>query len=542
MKKLALLLALVTALQISAQTSVTAELWQKDLRFLQKIVHGQFPFLFKKVTAAEFDKEIEEFYKVIPSLQEHEIVVGFSRIIALFKYGHTRMGYGSSPVPFHHIPIDFYEFKDGLYIKSAHKEHKRIVGAKIVALQGVPIDKVLQLVAPTVPIENSQFFKAYGLNNLTFPEVLHAQGVTDSLLEAFTLTLEKEGEQFEYSLASTTDADAQMKYGELVKGTDWVDERDTIVTPYYLKNLEKTYYYEYLPEEKTVYVRHSRIRNDASENVADFYTRVLDFIDNNDVEKLVLDVRLNGGGNNFLNKPIIQGIIKNEKINIRGKFFVITGRRTFSAAQSLINELDNYTNVLFVGEPSSENINFYGDNKRVILPSSGLPVYLSFAWWQDKPQWENADFIAPHYPVEMTYSNYIQNQDVVLQRVLDFSADNFTLEPEAYLLELYEEKGYDEVVAQTKKMITNTAYSFYDFQTEFDNQAYILLGNNNEKALMLFNLNTNLFPKDPNTWYNLAQAHRELNNSKESNVYYKKVIRLDPTHRLAEKAKNYLKN
>jgi len=74
-------------------------------------------------------------------------------------------------------------------------------------------------------------------------------------------------------------------------------------------------------------------------------------VEKNDVEKLVLDVRMNGGGNNQLIKPIITGIIQLKKINKKGKFFCIIGRRTFSACQNLVNELERYTEVIFVGEP-----------------------------------------------------------------------------------------------------------------------------------------------------------------------------------------------
>ncbi len=511
---------------MGAQEQLTSEKWQEDLRFLQRTVHEKYPFLFKKITAKAFDEKVEEFYVAIPNMQAHEVVVGFSRIIASFKYGHTRMGYSESPVPFHHIPIDFYEFKDGLFIKSAHKDHGTIVGAKIVAIEGVKISKALQLVAPTVPLENEQFYKGYGLNHLTFPEVLHAQGVTDSLLDRFTLTLEKDGIQFDYSIPSTTKPDAPMKYGELITGTDWVDGRDRSFTPYYLKNFDKIYYFEFLSKEKTVYVRHSRIRNDKNEKVEDFYNRVFKFIEVNDVEKFVIDVRLNGGGNNFLNKPIITGIIANTKINQPGRFFVITGRRTFSAAQSLINELDNYTNVLFVGEPSSENINFYGDNKRVILPKSGLPVYLSFAWWQDKPQWENADFIKPHYPVELTYNDYVTNQDPVLKTILDFYPTNFTMEPLVYLNQLFEEGKSKKAITAAQRMAKDYAYSFIDFEREISNKAFILLGNDNERALFFFELATEVFQISQNTWANLGQAQWETGNFEGAKNSFKKVLNL----------------
>lgn len=170
---------------------------------------------------------------------------------------------------------------------------------------------------------------------------------------------------------------------------------------------------------------------------------------------MVLDVRLNGGGNNYKNKPIVTGIIESKKINKIGKFIVILGRRTFSACQNLVNELDNYTNVIFIGEPTSENINFYGDNNRVELPNSKIPAYLSFAWWQDKPQWENDDWLAPHIAVDMRFEEYRTNQDPVLDTALAFSDDNFITDPMRYMTNLYMAGKMEQLATDTKRMIND---------------------------------------------------------------------------------------
>jgi len=524
MKKIISSLLFLLVFSGFSQSNVSIQEWQEDLRFLQKTVNEQYSFLFKKVKASEFNEAVESFYQAIPAMEQHEIVVGFSRIIALFKYGHTRMAYSDSPVQFHSIPVEFYRFNDGLYIKSAHKDYQNIIGGKVHKIQDVAIDKVMKAVYPTVPVENAMFFDAYGLDHMTIPEVLHAQGITEQLELEMTLLLEKDDKEFEYTLKATTDLWPPMHYGEVKPDSDWVNGRNKSQTPLYLKNFDKIYYYEYLEESKTVYVRHSRIQNDKTEDVKDFYNRIFEFIESNDVEKFVMDVRLNGGGNNFLNKPIITGIISNKKINQPGKFFVITGRRTFSAAQSLINELDNYTDVLFVGEPSSENINFYGDNKRVVLPKSGLPVYLSFAWWQDKSQWQNADYIKPHYPVEMTYENYISNQDVVLNAALDFESVNFVMKPMEYLTELFEQGRFDEVAKEGVRMANDPAYSFVDFEREFNSVGSVMMGNNNEGALLVFELAVKVFPESQNTWGNLAQTQWEMGDFENAKKSCEKVL------------------
>ena len=540
MKRIHIVLALILSTVTYSQETITAEAWQEDVRFLQEKVGEQYPFLFKKVSKSSFDTAIEDFYRAIPKMEQHEIVVGFSRIIALFKYGHTRMSFGDAPVPFHSIPVEFYRFRDGMRIKSAHKKYKDIIGATVLAIEGMPLDKVREAVYPTVPVENALFFDAYGLDHLTIPEVLHAQGITLTLQRDITLTLEKNGMQFNRTLSATKKLWPPMRFGEIRPGSDWVNDRDATMTPLYLKHFDKVYYVEYLKEEKTVYVRHSRIQDDKTESVEDFYNRVFAIIDNNEVEKFVLDVRLNGGGNSFLNKPIITGIIANKKINRPGRFFVITGRRTFSAAQRLINELDNYTNVLFAGEPSSENINFYGDNKKVVLPNSKLPVYLSFAWWQDKAQWQNADYIKPHYPVEMTYGEYITNQDPALETILRFNPYNFTLEPIAYLTKLFDADKVMEAQKEIRHMVAEPAYGFFDFERELNNKAFIMLGNDNGKALFLFELATLAFPDSQNSWVNLAQAQLETGNYMDAKKACEKVLLISSEGGPAKSAKRML--
>ena len=107
--------------------------------------------------------------------------------------------------------------------------------------------------------------------------------------------------------------------GYVHQNENWLDARDQSTIPLYLQHLDKVYFSEYLAKEKAMYVRHSRIRDEAEESTKDFYTRVFNEIETNDTEKLIIDLRLNGGGNNYLNKEVIKGLIKTEKI--KGQVF-----------------------------------------------------------------------------------------------------------------------------------------------------------------------------------------------------------------------------
>ena len=260
------------------------------------------------------------------------------------------------------------------------------------------------------------------------------------------------------------------------------------------------------------------------------------------MDKLILDLRLNGGGNNYKNKPVVTGIIETEKINKPGKFMVIIGRRTFSACQNLVNELSNYTNAVFIGEPTAENINFYGDNRPVLLPNTKTNAYLSFAWWQDKPQWENADWTAPHIAVDMSFEQYRNNEDPVLQTALDFSDENFILDPMNYYRNLFTSGKIEELQSEVTRMIQDPSYQFFDFEGEFNKAGYDLLSARRfEEAVFVFTMNTQLFPESANAWDSLAEGYWKSGDIEKAKEYYNKAISLDPDGNIGANSMKMLK-
>ncbi|MGB5237715.1 MAG: S41 family peptidase [Flavobacteriaceae bacterium] len=526
-----------------AQTTLTAEEWRQDLDFLHTAVHNDYPFLFKKISAADWDAKVKDLHSAIPQMEQHEILIGLTKLVASFEYGHTLLSLRQNQVPLHRLPLVLYHFDDGIYITGVQKNYKNLLGARIISIEDMPIEKVLERVRPVIPAENDQFVKGYGINYPTIPEVLHAQGVTGELKLELSLQLEKDGKMFEEIITAMPWEEIPRQYGMIVPGKRWAGVRDVSSTPLYLKDLDKIYYFEYLPEQKTVYVRHSQIQDQEGEDIPTFYARLFDFIENNEVEKLILDVRLNGGGNNYKNKPIVTGIIANKKINQPGKFMVIIGRRTFSACQNLVNELHTYTNAIFVGEPTGENLNFYGDNRPVTLPNSEINAYLSFAWWQDKPQWENRPWLAPQIATGMTFEQYRSNQDPALEAALAFDNPDFITDPMAHLTRLYTAGKFEEVQSEALRMVKDPAYKFYDFEGEFNSAGYQLLDANDlEGAIGVFGMNTEFFPDSANTWDSLAEAYWRAGDKLKAEEYYNKAIGMDPDGAVGANAKEMLKN
>lgn len=527
----------------NAQKKLAATDWQEDLRFLQKKVHDDYPFLFKKVTAQKFDAEVEEFYANIPAMETHEIKVGLARMVSLFEYGHTQIPF-STLAKEAVLPVNLYHFEDGIFVEGVQKNHEEALGAKVLKVGATPVEEALKAIRPVVPAENDQYFKAYGLRFLTVPSVLHAQGVLPEVSNTISLTLEKNGKVFEYEFTAVPLSELSRGYAFTIPNEEWLSVRNQAETPLYLKYLnEKFYFFQFLPESKTLYVRQSSVFNDEKESLKDFYKRLFEFIDNNAIEKLVYDVRLNGGGNNYNNKQLIKGLMARPKINKRGKFFYIIGRYTFSACQNLTNEIENYTEAIMVGEPTAENKNFYGDTRKVTLPNSGINAYLSHAWWQDMPPWENKDWSIPHIAVAMNFEEYVTNQDPVLEAALNYTETGFILNPLAHLRELFIAGKYEQVKSDGLKIANDPAYQYYDFKEEFSSAGYRLLQNgDSEGGLFVLELVAAFYPKSEGSLYNLATALEQEQMLDKAKVYYKKLVDLDATSTLGKVAKRKLEN
>jgi hypothetical protein len=123
----------------------------------------------------------------------------------------------------------------------------------------------------------------------------------------------------------------------------WIDARDhaSSPVPLYLKDPRNNYWFEYLKDPRALYVQYNAVqdKDKPEETVSDFFKRVFQFADANPVDKFVLDIRLNGGGNGYLNWPLIYDIIRSDKVNQKGKLFTIIGRKTFSAGTCALSTL-----------------------------------------------------------------------------------------------------------------------------------------------------------------------------------------------------------
>jgi len=211
-----------------------------------------------------------------------------------------------------------------------------------------------------------------------------------------------------------------VSWSTIPNPSTWINLPQTLPAPVplYLKNMGTGYWFEYLPENKTVYFQFNLIRNDKKESLVDFSNRLFKFINETEVEKLVIDIGWNNGGNAGLLLPLVQGLIKNEKINKQGKLFVIIGRRVFSAAQSAATFFERYTNATFIGEPTGSSPNFVGEEDSVKLPYSKIGINVSELYWENSYPHDKRTWLAPQIYIPPTFESFRVNRDPAMEAIL----------------------------------------------------------------------------------------------------------------------------
>ncbi len=78
-------------------------------------------------------------------------------------------------------------------------------------------------------------------------------------------------------------------------------------------------------------------------------------------------------------------------------------------------------------------------------------MLLSFAWWQDKPQWENAAWLAPQVAADMSFADYQRNNDPALNACLSLDEKNTVTDPMEKLKVLFMTGKMNEVESKQRK-------------------------------------------------------------------------------------------
>lgn len=423
----AFLFAGTSALLISplrAQTSTTLDTadvrrWREDLAFLRKEMPAHHANLFHDMSRAQFDSALISIGTRLPTMARHQVIVELQKLDAMVGDGHSNVSpWRDSVIGFHTLPVALYWFEEGTIVRAADSAHANLLGARLVMINGRPIDSVVARIRPLISHDNEMGIRAFVPFFIMMPEILQATGIVSNM-SAMPFTFELDGKRRTETLRPA--GLFPMLTGDIDRSwmprAGWIDARDRAPTPLWLSDPTNMYWYKYLPNGRALYAQINTIQQKSTDSLSAFMARAIATADSAGADKFVIDLRLNGGGNGDFNKEIMLPLIKS-KYDTPGHLYVLTGRRTWSAAQMLVTELMKYTTAIFVGEPTASHGNHFGDSYRIVMPNSGVTVRVSTLWHQYLDSRDKRLMIDPEIREPLKFADYVAGRDPALGAVL----------------------------------------------------------------------------------------------------------------------------
>ncbi len=515
------------AVSVPRLTAAEAEDWRADLKFLSAELPRRHKNLFFAMSRTDFDKAVKDLDAKIPELTRFQVALEFQRIVAMVCDGHTWLLPEFNPsMGFHSLPLKLYVFKDGVFVQKASPQYANLAGGKVLKIGNFPIDKAIATISPYLPKENEMGERNFAPLLLVSPEVLHALAITPEPSSA-DFQIEKDGKTF--NAVVKLDPNFQAMRGVHAKVPEnWVDARGNSKnpTPLWLKDPDNGYWFEFLEDSRTMYVQLNQVLNKDDKSIAQFFGEIEAVVASEAAERFVLDIRQNGGGNNGLAPIIVRSLIRMKNIDQRGKLFVIIGRQTFSAAQNLTNEIETYTNAVFVGEPTASHVNMYGDAARFTLPKSKIIGQASTLWWQNMSERDTRKWTAPQVAAELTFSDYANNIDTAMKAILEYKPQKSLRE---VAMELYQAKDLKSFRSKVIEFRANPVNAYQNVESELNTIGYRLLAMSKPAdAIEVFKINVEIYPESANVYDSLAEAYMNNGDKELAIRNYRKSLELNP--------------
>ena len=387
--------------------------WKIDLDFLAKELPEKHYNLFTVKSKQEFLSGINAIKLNSEKMTDFQVTLRTQQLIAKMGDSHTALYFNQLLDKSQILPIHLFLTSDGFHILHTTPENKEILGSKLLSINKIPIQTIVDSLSTILTIDNQAVVKS------RIPQLIPCI----QLLEYFGFTDKKE---VELGLETSTGQmqNYTLKPSEMSRNNRVSYKPDAFA--FCIKN-EKAFFTDlYYPEEKIYYMLYNKCWSKEIElesgnkekaelmpSFNDFEVKALNVLEQNSVNKIIFDLRFNTGGSSAQGTAFIEKLAKFLEKNPHVKTYVIIGRETFSSA--ILNAMDfkRLTKAIFVGEETSGKPNHFGELRNLQLPTSKLTVGYSTKYFKKTD--ENINTLKPDISIEMSFSDFTKGIDPVYE-------------------------------------------------------------------------------------------------------------------------------
>jgi len=301
-----------------------------------------------------------------------------ARIVALADNGHTAFFAGPRSRRYNRAEIRLFPIGEDFYVLRAKDRDADLLGARLVSIDGRPMSElrsVYRTLAGGTPAWRDRFANYF----LESPEQMHALGVIASPERASYRFRLRNGRTVTRQLSIDPPNEGRARanadrwfYPAPIEGEAWRSALAEDAAPWSLQDPDDRLRMRDAPEIDAFVIELRQNSPPQNEDFAEFMFSALDGARASGRSNIVLDMRMNGGGDLNITRAWVRRLPR----IATGRVFVLTSPWTFSAAISTTGYLKQEApdRVTIVGEMVGDRLDFFSEGEVVQLPNSGAAI------------------------------------------------------------------------------------------------------------------------------------------------------------------------
>ena len=415
------------------------EAQRQDVDYFRKLV--ALDRSFPDAARAEANREIDALERSAMLLPQPKLRVALMRILALADNGHTHLNSDETVLP-NTLPIGTMLFSDGLYLLAARSDYADVLGGRVAAIDGMPIDRVMQRLEALRG--GTALWRRYLASEMiATQDILYGADIASDPERSTWRVVLPDGSAHDRVIAAYRPKNSDPSpytyrwlSPEPLKGLGWRSFEPQAV-PAANADFDKTFRAVRLPGSCTMLIQLKSNVDVGNERIADFIAATTSEMQAKPPCAAILDMRYNGGGD-YTNTYRFAHHIP-ELVAPGGRIFILTAPSTFSAAITTTAFLKDAggDRVTILGEPVGDRLAFLSEGNRGCLPHSHLCMRYAtgkhdyqhpctdwhVCYWLNWFYPVRVKTLAPDESIPMSFADWRRGRDPAFERALELARD-----------------------------------------------------------------------------------------------------------------------
>jgi hypothetical protein len=380
--------------------------WIEDLNYFVSKIEELHPNPYRNYDKEAFYEKLEIIKNQDSDLSKSSMIKVIAYLTSLLNDAHTCVMLSSFNKK---VPISFSIMEDKLYIVNIKESNSDALYKEVLFINDIPTNDFLSKLDSYISYETTAYRDFKRCELLNNPYVLECYELINS--DIYSISYDNNG-QIE---------DINFNYKE--------DSYENLVIPI----SDKKYDYKVIEDYNTLYIRYTSCKEEDNYSMQEFANDI-DNIINKGINKVIVDIRNNQGGDSLVIKPLIKVL---EQFKDKELITLVNGG-TFSSGMFSLVDLKNIGSIIMGSETGGPTGPRFGNNAKLVLPNSSVRFICSTKKFiiieQDnkliittegdfntKPNFPMESFI-PDIKIEPTIIDLINGKDTLLEEALNYKS------------------------------------------------------------------------------------------------------------------------